>query len=239
MISVIMPAHNEAQNLSSAIKETVTTLENCGLGYEVVVIDDGSKDGTYEKALSIAKEQENIKTFGYKKNMGKGYALKYGFQFAQGNLVLFLDADLDLSPPPISIFLDYMRESGTDIVVGSKRHPLSKVGFPFSRRILSKGYSLLIKILFNVYITDTQVGIKLFRREVLEQVFPKVLVKRYAFDIELLANATRLGYTIAEAPIELKYHYDSGINLIAIWRILWDTMATFYRMKILRYYDRR
>ena len=94
-------------------------------------------------------------------------------------------------------------------------------------------------ILFNLYITDTQAGIKLFRREVLEQVFPKVLVKRYAFDIELLANATRLGYTIAEAPVELNHNCHSEINLRAIWRIFWDTMATFYRMKILRYYDRR
>ncbi len=238
MISIIMPAHNEAQNLSSTIGKTVTTVENRGLEYELIVVDDGSNDGTYEKALSIAEEQENVRVFGFKENMGKGHALKYGFQFAQGDLVLFLDADLDLSPSHIPIFLDYMRESGTDIVVGSKGHPLSKVDFPFSRRILSKGYSLLIKILFNLYITDTQVGIKLFRREVLEQVFPKVLVKRYAFDIELLANATRLGYTIAEAPVELTNHCSSGINLRAIWRIFWDTMATFYRMKILHYYDR-
>lgn len=239
MISVIMPAYNEAQNLSSIIKETVITLEKCDLEYEVIVVDDGSKDGTYEKALSIAEEQKNVKVFGYKENMGKGHALKQGFQLVHGDLVLFLDADRDLPPSQIPKFLDYMRESGADIIVGSKAHPLSKVDFPFSRRILSKGYNLLVKILFNLNIKDTQVGIKLFQRQVLEQVFPKVLVKRYAFDIELLANAARLGYSIAEAPVELNYHHSSGVNLRAICYIFLDTVAIFYRMKILHYYDRK
>lgn len=238
MISVIMPAYNEAQNLSSIIEKTVTTLEKCDLEYEVIVVDDGSKDGTYEKASHIAEEQKNVKAFGYKENMGKGHALKHGFQFARGDLVLFLDADSDLPPSQIPKFLDYMRENEADVIIGSKRHPLSKVDFPLSRRILSIGYSLLTKLMFNLSVTDTQVGVKLFRREVLEQVFPKVLVKRYAFDIELLANTKRLGYTIAEAPVELNYHGNSRVDLKAIWHIFLDTLVVFYRMKILHYYDK-
>jgi len=233
-----MPAHNKAQNISSAIEETVTTLEDRGLEYEVIVVDDGSNDGTYEKALSSAEEHETVRVFGYKEHMGKGHALRYGFQFARGDLVVFLDADSDLSPSHIPKFLDYMGEAKVEVVVGSKRHPLSKVDLPLSRRILSKGYGLLVRILFNLDIRDTQVGIKLFQREILERVFPKVLVKRYAFDVELLANATRLGYTIAEAPVELEHHFSSEVNLRAIWHIFLDTMAVFYRMKILHHYDR-
>lgn len=239
MISVIMPAYNEAQNLSRTIEETTNMLERCGLEHEVIVVDDGSEDGTYEKALSIAKEHKNVRVFGYKENMGKGHALKHGYQFARGDLVLFLDADSDLPPSQTPKFLDYMGKNGADVVIGSKRHPLSKVDFPLSRRILSKGYSLLIKLMFNLNVADTQVGIKLFHREVLEQVFPKVLVKRYAFDLELLVNAARLGYRIAEAPVELNFHNSSGIDFKGIRRIFLDTLAVFYRMRILHYYDKR
>ena len=237
MISVLVPAYNEAQNLSRTIEETVNILQRCGLEHEVIVVDDGSEDGTYEKALSIAKQHENVRTLGYKQNMGKGHALKHGFQFARGDLVLFLDADSDLPPSQIPKFLDYIGENGADVVVGSKRHPLSKVDFPLSRRILSKGYSLLIGLMFNLDIADTQVGIKLFRWEVLDRVFPKVLVKRYAFDLELLVNAARSGYRIAEAPIELNFYDSSGLDFKGIWRIFLDTLAVFYRMRILHYYD--
>ena len=239
MISVIMPAYNKVQNISSAIEDTVNALEKYGLEYEVIVVDDGSNDGTYDKVASVAKEHVSVKVFGYKENKGKGYALKYGFQFAQGDLVLFLDADSDLPPSQISLFLDRMVESNIDIVIGSKRHPLSEVKYPLLRRFLSWGYSLLITLMFNLKTTDTQVGIKLFRKGVLDQVLPKLLVKKYAFDVELLVNARKLGYHITELPVVLNYQHISGVNLRAIWHIFLDTMAIFYRMKILHYYDRR
>ena len=166
MISVIMPAYNEAQSLGRTIEETVNTFKECGLEYEVILVDDGSQDGTYEKALTLAQEHGNVKAFSYKPNMGKGHALKHGFQFAHGDLVLFLDADSDLPPPQIPRFLNYMKESNADVVIGSKRHPLSKVRFPLARRFWSKGYSLMVRILFNLKVTDTQVGMKLFQRKV-------------------------------------------------------------------------
>ncbi len=239
MISVIMPAYNKVQNIKSIIKDTVNALEKYGLGYEVIVVDDGSNDGTYDKLASIAKKYANVKVFGYKENKGKGYALKYGFQFAQGDLVLFLDADSDLPPSQIHLFLCYISRNSTDILIGSKRHLLSEVNYPFLRRFLSRGYSLLITLMFNLNVTDTQVGIKLFRKEVLDQVLPKLLVKKFAFDLELLVNARSLGYNITEMPVVLNYHNISSVNLRAIWQIFLDTLAIFYRMKILHYYDTR
>ena len=239
MISVIMPAYNKVQNISSAIEDTVNALEKYGLEYEVIVVDDGSNDGTYDEVASVAKEHVSVKVFGYKENKGKGFALRYGFQFAQGDLVLFLDADSDLPPSQIPLFLDRMVENNIDIVIGSKRHPLSEVKYPLLRRFLSRGYSLLITLMFNLNTTDTQVGIKLFRKDVLDQVLPKLLVKKFAFDVELLANAKRLGYSITEVPVVLDYNHVSRINLRDIWYIFLDTLAIFYRMKILHYYDRR
>jgi len=233
MISVIIPAYNEAADLSKTIRETIAFLEDREVPWEIIIVNDGSIDNTYEKAVNISQECPRVKICGYRNNMGKGYALKYGFQFARGNLVLFLDADSDLPPFQIGLFLEYMEVRNVDIVIGSKRHPLSKVNLSSSRRILSMGYSLLVKVLFNLNITDPLVGIKLFRKEVLDLVLPKVRVRRYAFDTELLANAVRLGYNIAEAPVELNFHRNSGINLKGIYHIFIDTLMSFYRVRIL------
>ncbi len=238
MISIIMPAHNEAKNIVHSIDETVTTLEDYGLEFEIIVIDDGSTDGTYEKASSLVNKYRTVRVVRCDKNMGKGYAIKYGFSFTQGDLTLFLDADSDLPSSQINVFLDSMIRTKADIVIGSRRHPMSEVHFPLTRRILSIGYSLLIKILFNLSVSDTQVGIKLFRRKVLQQVFPKVLAKRYAFDVENLAIAIKLGYRIVEVPVVLNYNHSSNINLKAIWYMFVDTIAIFYRMRILHYYDK-
>ena len=239
MLSVLVPAYNEAGSIGKTIEELVKALKEQELDYEVIIIDDGSKDTTREQALLEARAYSNVRVFSYQNNDGKGHALKYGFQFAQGDLVLFLDADSDLSPSQVPRFLEYMSNGNADAIIGSKRHPLSKINYPLTRRLFSKAYNLLVKVLFRLDVSDTQVGIKLFRREVLDQVFPKVLVKRYAFDIELLANARRLGYKIAEAPVELNYQFSSRVSPKAIWGIFVDTLAVFYRMKIQHYYDKK
>ena len=235
---MIVPAYNEAEGVAPTIREIQKTLEEQGIKYEVIVVDDGSEDDTFAKALAVAKENSNVRAFSYRKNSGKGYAIKYGFQYARGDLVLFLDADSDLPAAQIPRFLGGMNGTDVDIIIGSKRHPLSKVDYPPLRRLLSGAYGLLVRALFNLKVTDTQTGIKLFRREVLDRVFPKVLIKRYAFDLELLANASRLRYRIAEAPVEVNYRFRSRISSSAVAGMFIDTLAIFYRMKILHYYDR-
>jgi len=130
-----------------------------------------------------------------------------------------------------------MEQTGADVVVGSKRHPGSKVNYPINRKIFSEIYFRFVKTLFGIQVKDTQVGLKLYKRKVLEDVCPIVLVKRYAFDIEILANAHRLGYKIREAPVAINMNFDSHVNKKAIWNMFWDTCAIYYRMNILHYYD--
>ncbi len=103
-----------------------------------------------------------------------------------------------------------MKKYNADIVVGSKRHPQSRVSYPTERKFFSAVYYQLVKTLFRLPISDTQLGLKLFKREVIDTIMPKMLVKRYAYDIEILANAKRLGYKMVDAPIELQYSRKSG-----------------------------
>ena len=132
-----------------------------------------------------------------------------------------------------------MNENQADVVIGSKRHPESKLDYPTQRKIISSIYFLLIKLLFNLPIKDTQTGLKLFKHKVLERVFPKVLVKRYAFDLELLVNIHHLGYKIIEAPITLNYQRIMGrIRLKDLYYTGIDTLAIFYRLYFLRYYNK-
>lgn len=235
-LSVVIPAYNENGIILDMLKECIYSLN--GVKPELIVVDDGSHDGTLEKVQEFAKQNQNVRVVNYGGNQGKGFAVRYGFKYTTGDVVAFIDADLNLHPRQILGLMEYMRKYDADVVVGSKRHPESKVSYPLPRKILSEIYYLFIRILFGIPVRDTQVGLKLYKREVLEDVLPKVLVKRYAFDIEILANAHRLGYRIIESPVELNMGFSSHVNKKAIWSMLVDTCAVFYRMKILKYYDR-
>jgi len=209
----------------------------------MVLVDDASTDGTLKELEKFAARHSEARVVALEKNHGKGGALLEGFRHSKGDIVLFADADLDLSPKQIPRFLEYMERFRADVVIGSKNHPDSVVKYPLMRRILSRGYLVLNFILFKLPVSDTQVGMKLFRREVLDYAAPKMLVKKYAYDLELLVLARYAGFHIKDAPIELAMgggnRYMSGVNPAQIFFIFWDTMAIWYRLKILKYYDRK
>jgi glycosyltransferase involved in cell wall biosynthesis len=235
-----MPAYNESASIARNLAETVDTLSALGYDYEIIVVDDGSVDDTHSCAVEMAARYgPNVRVVRYDENLGKGGALICGTTYATGEYVAFLDADMELHPEQLPLFLEILGAQRADVVVGSKRHPLSNVQYPLIRRVYSTGYSALVWLLFGLPLRDTQTGLKLFRRRVLEDVFPRVLVKRFAFDIEVLANAHRLGYRIVDAPVTLRFMRKYGrITFDDIWTILLDTLAIFYRLRLLHYYDR-
>lgn len=239
-ISILMPAFNEEDLIVRNIEETKKLFHDLECDYEIIFIDDGSSDKTYELAYEAFQNDPNVVIKRNRQNYGKGRALKYGFKFATGDIVAFLDADLDLHPKQLYTLFATMRNTDSDVVVGSKWHPESRLVLPKRRVFISKIYFFILWVLFGLPLRDTQTGIKLFKYEVLRRVFPKVLCKRWAFDIEILANAHRLGYKISEAPIELEFRREVRWGRMK-WDDLWytglDTLAIFYRMYIMRYYD--
>lgn len=240
-VSVVMPAYNEARHIVSNMRETIATMKALGLPFEIIVVDDGSKDRTYEEAVRhLDRLGADVKVARYRENAGKGNALMCGFQYASGDVVAFLDADMDLHPKQLSVLFDVMRSRAADVVIASKRHPQSDVNYPFVRKIWSTGYALLVGMLFGLPLRDTQTGLKVFRAEVLRAVFPRILAKRFAFDVEVLLTSHHFGYKVCEAPVTLRFTRAFGrVNLTDVWRVFVDTLAIFYRMRVLRYYDRQ
>lgn len=240
-ISIVIPAYNQEKTIKRDIKQIEKSLKLLGYRFEILVVDDGSTDNTYFQARKFRSRR--VKILSYKTNQGKGHAIRYGMLQAKGNIVGFIDAGMDINPKGFAMLLNHMDWYNADVIVGSKMHPVSKVNYPFWRKILSWGYRYLTRKMFGFKISDTQVGLKFFRKKVIRDILPRLVVKQYAFDIEILAVAYRLGYKrIFEAPVEINFKINT-IKPINLWRIiyfmLWDTAAVFYRLKILRYYDKK
>lgn len=239
-LSLIIPAYKQAKTIKKDIENIRSVMEELHTEYEIVVVVDGEMDNTLSEAKKIRSPK--IHVTGYKHNHGKGYAVRFGMAQAKGEIIAFIDAGMDINPNNLAILLEQFKWHNADIIVGSKLHPSSKVNYPWQRRILSIGYRTLVKVLFGLSVRDTQVGLKLYRRKVLEDVLPRLLVKYHAFDIELLAVAYHLGYKrIYEGPVEINFNHASTITSKNFWKIvglmIWDTLAVFYRMRILKYYD--
>jgi glycosyltransferase involved in cell wall biosynthesis len=237
-LSVVVPAYREGQRIYANLTHLIGELDKLGVQYEVVVVSDGNTDMTVREARRV--ESRAIRVFHYPMNVGKGFALSCGVDQSVGDLITFIDADMELDPSNIGGFIELMQQSGCDAVIGSKRHPLSKVSYPRFRRFQSAIYQIVVRLLFNLDVRDTQTGLKLFRRQLLRDALPLLAIKKFAFDLELLVVAHQLGYRkVLEAPISLTYQFESTVNLASAWRVLWDTAAIFYRLRILRYYKRR
>jgi glycosyltransferase involved in cell wall biosynthesis len=241
LISIIIPAYMQEKTISKDLLQIKSILDATKYAYEILVVVDGFIDNTYQIAKKM--ESKKIKVYGYKHNQGKGHAIRFGMKMAKGNIVGFIDAGMDLNPNGLSILLERLEWNNADIVIGSKRHPESRVKYPIKRRAISFLSQIFIRILFGLNVRDTQVGMKLFKKKVIKDVLPRLLVNEFAFDIEVLVVAYHLGYhKIVEAPIELTFNFEKSIvsqSLIsAILKTFWDSLGIFYRLKIRHNYDK-
>jgi glycosyltransferase involved in cell wall biosynthesis len=242
VLSVVIPVYNGGEEIvdNVAIVRSAVTTDLDDRDVEIVVVSDGSIDSTAERLLA-ARDDVGMRVIHYDRNLGKGYAVKLGALASTGEWVAVVDADLDIHPSAIPSYLATAMREDLDFAVGSKRHPDSIVHYPWSRRVASWMYQQLNRILFRLDVRDTQVGLKVFRGEVADEVVPLLLVKQFAFDLELLAVARALGYgRMQELPIQLHYRFTgSAVRSRAVARALIDTAAVFYRLRLLRTYHRK
>ncbi|HVH63063.1 MAG TPA: glycosyltransferase family 2 protein [Candidatus Dormibacteraeota bacterium] len=236
MLSVVVPAYQEGRNIAANVSKLTEALDRIGTEYEVIVVSDGSTDNTLREAMNCAGP--HVKVYGYTPNMGKGFALRYGFERSTGDPVTFIDADMELHPKEIGIFIKLMDIYMCDVVVGSKRHPQSEVRYPPFRRFQSWVYQLMIRMAFGLNVSDTQTGLKLFRREVLSAVLPYMLVRRWAYDLEFFVIARMKGYRrFIEAPVQMDYQFSSTTGLPAVFQVIRDTLNIWWRLKVRHTYE--
>lgn len=238
LLSVIVPVYN-CKTIFRDLSLLKKYLDDLSRPYEIICVVDGrrnSKDYTIEQAKKL--NDSNVKVYFYPENKGKGYAIRFGMARAKGGIIAFIDAGSDLNAKGIGLALEHMRWYDADIVIGSKRHRASKVSYPWRRKILSFIVQKATQIFFGLNVSDTQTGLKVFKRKVLVKVLPRLLVKRWAFDLEILAVANHLGFKkIYESPVEIKYNFSSNIGLQSIENFIIDYLAIIYRIFILHYYD--
>lgn len=244
LISLIVPAFRQEKTITRDLRRIKNVLDQLRYKTELICVVDGKVDKTFANAQKFAKNDPNMKVIGYDTNKGKGYAVRFGMAASSGDIVGFIDSGMDLNPNGLAMLLEHFEWYNADIIVGSKRHSVSKVYYPWQRKVLSTGYQILVFILFGLRVRDTQVGMKFFRRDVLEKVLPRLLVKAFAFDVEILAVANYLGFNrIYEAPVEIKLRFGGTSTVTSqkflrtVLAMLIDTLAIFYRLKILHYYS--
>jgi glycosyltransferase involved in cell wall biosynthesis len=233
-LSFVVPAFNEEKSIETALFGLDEIVKSRNLPYEIVVVDDGSSDETLRKAQSYASRNGHVKVISYNHNLGKGYAVKKGFMEANGQVVVFVDSDMDIDLGTILSYIDALKEG--DIVIPTKWHPGSHIKMPMKRRILSHGFNFFVRTFIGAELKDTQVGLKVMRKKEFDNIFPRLCVKRYAFDVELLAVANLYGLKIVEMPTTLRI--EGSFNIKEILKMFIDLLGIAYRLKIIHWYQR-
>ena len=234
-ISVVIPVYNQQNAISTSLVRIRQVLDSLSMSYELIVVNDGSRDDTLKILQREQASNPLLKIVSYEKNMGKGYAVRKGILESRGHLVIFTDGDLDISPDTISQYVEQLAQC--DLVIASKRHQQSKVVAPTSRKFLSRAFNFVVRVLTGISIKDTQAGLKAGSGPALRAVFKLMLVKRYAFDVELLTIASLLKMEIKEMPIEI--NLDRRFKVKDILRMLVDVLAIAYRYRIRKWYQQQ
>jgi glycosyltransferase involved in cell wall biosynthesis len=233
-LSLVMPAYNEGDSIEGSLDTLDRVVKDAGLRYEIVVVDDGSLDSTRLKAINYASRNGHVRVVSYSKNVGKGYAVKKGFMQATGDAVVFVDSDLEIDLTKVSSYVEALQHG--DIAIASKWHPESTVKMPLIRRILGHSFNVLVRLMTGVKLKDTQTGLKAIRRKAFENIFQRLSVKRYAFDVELLTIANLYGLKVVEMPVNIRMR--GLFSLKDMWKMFVDLLGISYRLRVLRWYQR-
>lgn len=229
-VSIIIPAYNEEERLPETLRATAAYFAARGEEFDLLLVDDGSQDGTVAVVSRFASANPNVavECLSYGGNRGKGYAVRYGMLRARGQMRLFCDADLATPPDQYEVVLKGMREKGAAIGIGSRPLRASHllVHQPWHREMLGRGFNQAVRMLAVPGIADTQCGFKVFTADAAQEVFSRCRLDSFASDSESLYVAAKLGYTIAEVPIRWSHKEGSKVNMVRDGlRTLFDLMT--------------
>lgn len=233
-LSVVIPAFNVGGVVVSTLEDLRSVLNDVNRSYEIIVVEDGSKDDTYPR-LILCQERIGIRVLRNLRNMGKGFSIKRGIENAKGRWAVIMDADGDIAPGQMTNYLDAL--SSADIVIASKRLPRSTYEAPLIRKLLSFCFHWLVILLTGIRVTDSQTGFKAFRTHEAKKIMKVVVAKRYAFDVEVLAVANLLGLRVVELPVEVRLR--RLFSLRDAMSMMKDLLGITYRLRVTRWYQNR
>lgn len=234
-LSVIIPAYNEENRIKDSLITLISYLDKSKIKYEIILVDDGSTDKTAEVTHHVSSK---IKILRNNSNYGKGGSVKKGIENARYDLILFTDADLATPITELEQMLSYISK-GYDLVIASRNLPDSNivVNQPFYRKILGKSFPILVRLLLLPGIKDTQCGFKLFKEGAAKNIIKLQTINRFAFDVELLYIARKLGFKVKEVPVNWIDKKGSKVNplkdaykmFIDLLRIKWNSLNRKYQ----------
>ena len=231
-VSVVLPAHNEADALEPAVSEITKVLDEYRTDYEIVIAEDGSTDGTDKKADDLSERLPAVWHLHSDKRLGRGKALKNAFQQSSGKILVYMDVDLATNVGQLRSLVKAIKEEGYDFATGSRMLSVSKVERSRTRQISSKIYNFLVRTMLGSKIKDHQCGFKAFRREPLMQLLDEVTASHWFWDTEFIVRAIRKGYKIKEIPVEWTSGRETKVRLIEdSFNMAWQVTKLWWKLK--------
>ena len=236
-LSVVVPAYNEERTITSTIRSLEQFLAGKGFGFEVIVVDDGSHDGTAQVVQALQGPKTPLILLRNERNRGKGFSVRRGMLAARGEYRVFTDADLAYSVESVESVHSALQHC--DICIGSRALPGSEVRArsPLARRLASRMYSSFVRLFLLPGMNDTQCGLKGIRGEAANRIFSRLTIDRFAFDVEFLYVARKLGYAIQTMPMRptsasrtsrVRLVQDSLDMLVALFTIRHNDLRGLY-----------
>ena len=213
-VSVILPAHNEAENLEAAVTEITKALVEYSEFYEIIIAEDGSTDGTDKKASELSERMPAVRHLYSEKRLGRGKALKNAFQNSNGEILVYMDVDLATDLRKLKDLISSVDKEGYDFVTGSRMLHESNVERSGTRNLASKTYNFMVRAVLGSKVKDHQCGFKAFRREPLLQLLDEVGANHWFWDTEILVMAYHKGYRIKEIPVSWKSGRETKVRLL-------------------------
>ncbi len=230
-VSVVVPFYNPGDRLRPVVEGLFAALLAMDATFEVIAVSDGSTDNS----LASLQGVPGLRTIELASNHGKGFAVRHGMEAASGRYIGFIDGDGDIDPATMATFAARAVVEDPDGVLGSKNHPGSVVSISRSRGIMSWLWQRLVRLLFQIPVSDSQAGIKLFRADVVRSVLPHTVLDGFAFDLEFLVVAHDLGYSdLVEAPMTLSERDTSTVTAASAAKMLVDMVGIFWRLRVRR-----
>jgi glycosyltransferase involved in cell wall biosynthesis len=238
--SIIIPAYNESARICGTLEKILAFVRSQGWSAEIIVVNDGSTDGTSLIVQGYAARHPNLRIIENPGNRGKGYSVRNGMLHATGEILLFSDADLSTPIEDSTQLLDAI-ERGADVAIGSRwlRTELQVQPQPLHRRIFGRAFNLALRLVLGLGYKDTQCGFKAFTRCAAQTIFPLQHIERWGFDPEILFLAMRVGFRVEEVPVQWAHREGTHISplrdgmkmLLEILRVRWYAITGKYDVR--------